>query len=221
MNLSRELKRVKCFDLVSFDVFDTLILRTVLHPKDIFYLTGMSVLKSPSEAQKFQSARILAEHAARKKSLTGEVNIDDIYCSLEGYAKGICEQLKDAELRVEMDSCEPRNEVVKLFKALIDSGKNVVLISDMYLSSAFIKRMLEKCGIVGMKDTFVSNEYGCDKRSGKLFLEAQKNVKIFNGKHIHYGDSLKADFIGALKARVKPRFVFKRHFAQMLWRKFV
>ena len=221
MNVSKELNRVRRFGLVSFDVFDTLILRTVLNPKDIFYLTGMSVFKSPNDALKFQSARILAERVAREKSLAGEVNIEDIYRSLEGYTKEICEQLKEAELRVEMDSCAPRNEVVKLFKALIDSGKDVVLISDMYLSSAFIKRMLEKCGIVEMKGIFVSNELGCDKRSGKLFLEAQKSVENFNGKHIHYGDSFKADFIGALKARVKPRFVFKQRFVRSLWRKFV
>ena len=120
-----------------------------------------------------------------------------------------------------MESCRPREEIVALFNSVKDKGKDIVLISDMYLSSSFIGRMLSKCGIDGMKGVFVSNELGCDKRSGRLFSEVRKKMSNFNGKQLHYGDSLKADYLGALKAGIKPRFIFKRNFLRMLWKKII
>lgn len=221
MNISKELKRVARFDVVSFDIFDTLIVRTVSLPKEIFLLAGQSVFNSLGESAQFQTARILAECEARNKSQTGEVTIDEIYNSLEGYPKEVCEKLKEAELRVEMESCRPREEIVALFNSVKETGKDIVLISDMYLSASFITQMLLKCGVGGMKGVFISNELGCDKRSGRLFLEVQKIIANFNGKHIHYGDSFKADYLGALKAGVKPRFIFKRNFLRMLWKKVI
>lgn len=221
MNISKELKKIERFDLVSFDVFDTLIVRSVPLPKDIFLLAGQSVLGSLGESTQFQSARILAECEARNKSQTGEVSIDEIYSSLEGYPIDVRDNLKEAELRAEMESCRPREEVVALFNSVKDKGKDIVLISDMYLSSSFIGRMLSKCGIDGMKGVFVSNELGCDKRSGRLFSEVRKKMSNFKGKQLHYGDSFKADYLGALKAGIKPRFVFKRNFLRMLWKKII
>jgi predicted HAD superfamily hydrolase len=221
MNIAKELKRIKRFDLVSFDIFDTLIVRSVSSPKEIFFLAGQKVLDSPVESAKFQSARILAENIARKKSKTGEVNLDDIYNSLVGYSADIRINLKEAELRAELESCRPREEIIALYNSIKELGKDVVLISDMYLPGAFIERMLANCCVCGMKGTFISNELGCDKKSGKLFTEVQKRIIHDNGKHIHYGDSFKADFIGALKVGVKPRFIFKRHFFRKLLGKII
>ena len=221
MNVSRELKKIEHFDLVSFDIFDTLVFRTVPTPKGVFFLAGLQVLDSSVESAKFQSARILAENIARKKSQTGEVNLDDIYNSLVEYSSDVREKLKQAELRAELEVCRPREEIVALYNGIKEFGKEVVLISDMYLPGSFIEQILANCGVDGMKGIFISNELGCDKRSGKLFSEVQKRIICFNGRQIHYGDSFNADFLGALKAGVKPRFVLKRHFFRKLWGKII
>jgi hypothetical protein len=38
-------KKLEAYDVVSFDIFDTLILRTVSDPKDVFYFIGDNVKK--------------------------------------------------------------------------------------------------------------------------------------------------------------------------------
>ena len=166
MRIEEELKRGKKFDLISFDIFDTLIERDVLNPTDIFYLAGLELFKDEDEAKLFRERRIKAESDARKKSDTGEVNLKDIYRELfviYGISAGI---LKEREFVLEVKHCKARDNWKTLLEAFIRSGKRVVLISDMYLSSTEIIQMLSECGIKGYEKLFVSQEYGCDKNFG-------------------------------------------------------
>ena len=95
----------------------------------------------------------------------------------------------------------------------------MILISDMYLTSSEIKMMLDRCGIKGYERLIVSNEYGCDKISGKLYKAAECASGMENCRHIHYGDSVKADLLGARKADVVPRLVLKEKWMTKLIRK--
>ena len=45
MSIDNELRRGEQFDLISFDIFDTLIGRDVVNPTDIFYMTGFDYFK--------------------------------------------------------------------------------------------------------------------------------------------------------------------------------
>ena len=216
MNIEKELRRGEKFDLISFDIFDTLIEREVLNPTDIFYLAGLELFKDEDEAKLFRERRIKAESEARKKSGTGEVDLKDIYRELfpiYGINAGI---LRERELALEVKHCKARYKWKSLLEAFAGSGKRVVLISDMYLSSTEISQMLSQCGINGYEKLFVSQEYGCDKISGKLYREAERALKLDNCHHLHYGDSIKADFWGAKKANVTPRFVFKESLVKKL-----
>ena len=68
--------------MVSFDVFDTLLLRPFSSPADLFYLAGTE-LHYPD----FPTLRMLAEEQARKRkkenSGTGEVILKEIWECLE------------------------------------------------------------------------------------------------------------------------------------------
>lgn len=219
MRIEKELKRGEKFDLISFDIFDTLIERDVLNPKDIFYLAGLELFKDEDEAKLFRERRIKAESEARKKSDTGEVSLKDIYRELfaiYGINAGI---LRERELALEVKHCKAREEWKTLLEAFVRSGKRVVLISDMYLSSTEISQMLIECGIEGYKKLFVSQEYGCGKISGKLYREAERALGYEKCLHLHYGDSIKADFLGAMRAMVIPRLVLKDNFVLKLFKK--
>ena len=84
MKIKKELYKAQKYDIVSFDIFDTLIERNVEKPTDIFFQVGVGCFSNYEMAMDFQKRRIIAEHIARNISKTGEVNLDDIYNALEG-----------------------------------------------------------------------------------------------------------------------------------------
>ena len=71
----------KHYDIISFDIFDTLIERKVSRPSDIFRLTGEKVL-GKAEAEEFCQKRILAERTAREGRNSQETDLDGIYDNL-------------------------------------------------------------------------------------------------------------------------------------------
>ena len=97
MKIKKELYKAQKYDIVSFDIFDTLIERNVEKPTDIFFQVGVGCFSNYEMAMDFQKRRIIAEHIARNISKTGEVNLDDIYNALEGYDFETCKKLKNEE----------------------------------------------------------------------------------------------------------------------------
>ena len=67
-------KEISQADAVSFDVFDTLLMRKTLYPEDVFELTALSCGLDPEE---FQRRRKEAEHAFRHGT------VYDIYSVLQ------------------------------------------------------------------------------------------------------------------------------------------
>ena len=56
-------------DLISFDIFDTLLKRNVRHPKDVFNLVESKYnAESPVELKEFRNQRVLAESKARENA---------------------------------------------------------------------------------------------------------------------------------------------------------
>ena len=220
MNLEKEIKRCSQFELVSFDIFDTLIERQVCVPTDVFYLAGFNYFKDKNKAIFFKDCRIKAEAEARKNSSTGETTLDDIYKVLQTGIKNStdAEALKKFEVEIELEQVHPREELVQLCNTLVKKGMKIALISDMYLTSDIIQKMLKKCGIEESIPLFVSCECNCNKISGKLFQHVDKAVGITPQKHIHYGDSYKADYKGAKLAGIIPRFILRKKLIQRLFR---
>ena len=66
-------KKSKKYDIISFDIFDTLITRCIYEPDDAFKVLGKLV-----QDEKFIEKRKKAEQQAREK-LGHDVNIDEIY----------------------------------------------------------------------------------------------------------------------------------------------
>ena len=125
-------KNIDKFQNISFDIFDTLIERKVNKPSDIFYLAGVAVLGKES-AETFRLMRINAELLARKRNSFKEIKLNQIYDILKDkYGQKIYE-LKEAEIKMELESCYIRKEIYELLYFAKFKNKKVFLISDMYL----------------------------------------------------------------------------------------
>ena len=183
------------YEVISFDVFDTLIFRPFSSPEDMFYLVGARL-----GYFNFKEIRILAEREARKKTAKPnfEVDIYDIYREL-ARRTGISLSDAEAEIAFEEELCYANPYMLELFNILISRNKRIVIVSDMYLPSSVIERILYKNGFRGYRGLYVSCEEGCNKSSGRLFKLVKRD---FGDSIIHIGDSVGADIQGAKRAKI-------------------
>ena len=73
-------KKIDKANIVTFDIFDTLIKRNVEKPEDVFKLVEAHYnLHNKNSIKKFTEYRIKAEREARIKSIKEEVSLDEIY----------------------------------------------------------------------------------------------------------------------------------------------
>ena len=181
------------FDLVSFDIFDTLISRSVCRPDDLFRLMEKRINREIGINCDFPSARKAAEEKAnnRKGKYT---NIYDIYEAIPEVCSALgkyAETIMQWELEMELDLCFPREDMLKVYNFVHASGKRILLISDMYLPKAVLEKMLLKCGYGGYEDIWVSCERGERKDDGSMWESFYGTYGAI--KSIHCGDNAHSD----------------------------
>lgn len=182
-------KKILMNDVISLDVFDTLLLRPFDDPKTLFYLVGEK-LRCPS----FFRYRVLAEKEPReaKQQQTGpdEVTLIEICQRLNRYVIVDPAFGASVEMEIEPELCMPHPYLKQVYDMAVNMGKTVIAVTDMYLPASCIRRMLEKCGY-HPDALFVSNAYGVSKRQGGLYQIVRD---AYPGKRIlHFGDNYTAD----------------------------
>lgn len=181
-------------DVVTFDIFDTLITRKVFNPKFISEIVREEMKEKYNIVfNDYPSKRVEAEYNVRvKKKFVGDVDIDEIYeelLSMTSYSEKEINQMKELEKETEIEYCVPREEMLKLFNELKENGKKIVLISDMYLKSDTVTKMLNKCGYNGWDDMIISCEVGLRKDNGTMWDDFfSKDVNS-----VHFGDNEQSD----------------------------
>lgn len=202
-NPSELVKNLQEYDLISFDVFDTCIFRPFEKPTDLFYYISKKL-----DIENFYSLRSEAEKLARLKTSkkNHEIDIQDIYNELPSETSNIINFQKEIEFEKEL--CYANKFMLNAFKALKQSGKKIIAISDMYLPKNVIEEILNKNGFSGFDKIFVSNEFKQGKSNGKLFKIAKREYKNIKNC-IHIGDNFVADIKGAKKGGFKS-FYYSR-----------
>ncbi|MCQ2505786.1 MAG: HAD-IA family hydrolase [Lachnospiraceae bacterium] len=191
-------KEIDRHDVISFDIFDTLIMRRVLEPSDIFEIVASqsAVIKDTVEQKLASVEKLECFVEERIKADNGGItSIEEIYDKLSVVYKLSPVQkllLMQRELETELKYSVPRRKMHEIFNYALSKHKKVYLVSDMYLSSSQIKTLLDKCGYSGYEELIVSSEYKVTKESGGLF-EVLKGKCDSNAKILHIGDNRRAD----------------------------
>lgn len=196
------IEKTKKFDLISFDIFDTLICRCVNKPVDVFRIVENQYIKrhgKETAISNFAGVRIEAERTARQKTLQEEISFDEIYSYIE-VEKRILEEYMAIEEEVELDVCLPNPEMLSVYDECIRQGKRVIITSDMYLPYKTIEQILHKNGYDGYSRLYLSSEIGKTKASGSLykFIVDSENINPKNA--IHFGDNIRSDIKNARMA---------------------
>ena len=206
--LTNRIKRSidKC-DIVSFDVFDTLISRNCYKASHIFDIVEKRYnLVSNKKIENFKELRKQAGKIAKEKFGYEEATLEEIYSCIEIDAD--IEQLRQIEFEVECDCCVCNLQLQSVYEYAKKMGKKIICVSDMYLVSKQIKHILDKNGIL-VDEIYVSSEYRKKKNTGNLFKELIK--KDLKGKKIvHFGDAEKGDFLFPKLLGIKTYLVPKK-----------
>ena len=228
-------KANKEYKLYSFDIFDTLITRKVATPKGIFVLMKDIINQSPQFADlpndvktNFFNYRTNSEFYLRQINNQWndgkDISLDMIYNHIQHTYFLTNEQtqaIKELEIQLELDNIIPIKENIEKLKVLLEKGKRVVLISDMYLPEYIIKEMLLKCDpVLCQVKLYLSSTLGFMKTKQVLFhyVKEQENVEFREWTHM--GDNKFADFFCARKLGIKavlyPYVKFKEYEKSLL-----
>lgn len=179
------------YDVVSFDVFDTLIFRPFSSPTDLFYFLGdrLGLLD-------VRRIRVEQETLARRDCYAEkghyEVTFGEIWERMERETGIPAEKGMTLERELEMEFCYANPFLFQVFEALRARGKRIICISDMYLPRAFLSKLLERNGYAGIEKLYVSCEYGENKGGGGLYRLARKEFPK-GTSFIHVGDNEQSD----------------------------
>lgn len=206
-------KRVKVF---SFDIFDTLILRRVKRPCDIFgvlFERNKAYLGSYFSCEGWIKFRQEIENAARIKK--NEANISDIYYAGREYIPSVNFMIEQ-EFMCECDSCILNDEIVGEIVKAKQQGYKVILISDMYWPMEYIKRLLDNCGFgMELDGIYISCDYGESKATGKLFDIVMHKQNLLPSEIYHTGDNICSDYINPISKGINAKLYTLSSFSEI------
>lgn len=173
-------------DVVSFDIFDTLLFRPYVRPIDLFLH-----IEKHCNAPFFMPCRVAAEWNARQKHPEKlDITLDDIYDEIDNNFKSF----KQIEMDWEQMVLRPNPEMKEVWDFAREKGKKIVVASDMYLPTEFIADVLDKNGFGNYDKLYVSGDINQTKARGVLFDTIIQDMGVQPKKILHIGDNKRSDY---------------------------
>jgi FMN phosphatase YigB (HAD superfamily) len=204
--------------VVSFDVFDTFLLRACTTSEGVFeraFQFSPIAKVMPEARTAYVQHRRQAEGRARRTSQhrarSSEVRIADIYryfpFRLFGLDSDALPRLVEAEFEAEIDLCRTNVAMAQQYAETRKAGIRTGFISDTYWSREQLSHLLRACH-QGLEWDFLyaSCEFGTGKSDGlfEVFLTEQS---VDPAHVIHIGDNEHADIKGAHRHRIGTKHV--------------
>lgn len=182
---------------VSFDVFDTLVMRACATPTDVFLFLALetpfrSLGLSPADIRAHRQA---AERTVRQRRFAtsrrdAEVTLAEIHAALAqrlGLDDGA--PLAAAELAAERRLLRANPRVCAWLAQARRTGARVVAISDTWYSASELHALLQHAGIdIAVTDIITSADHRASKQEGSLFTIAKSLLGADEADWVHIGD---------------------------------
>lgn len=199
--------RIERAEVVSFDFYDTLFQRCVCNPQDVFSLLDIQWQAKTEQKDMGQECATFMEMRSRaKREIRENYALDELYRQIEnssGIPHAVLEQSMDRELELEKRILVPREQMLSGLKRALESGKEVYIISDMYLPEEFYREVLQQYDIqIPEGQILLSNILDMKKSDGTIWKHYSENI-VKGRRALHIGDNGKADIEEPLKYGVK------------------
>jgi predicted HAD superfamily hydrolase len=204
-------------DVVSFDIFDTVIVRKVLDPADIFTIVEYLYIKKHGKLNfDFKKIRIKAEPEATKiafqKNGLQSLNLNEIYHHIQkeqNIDHQVISRLKTLEIETEQKFCVRNEYMYSFYQYCIGSGKKIIFTSDMYLPEDVITKILHDNGYTTFNKLYLSSVIRKSKSKGTLFSHILNELACPPSSMLHIGDYFYADIINSMKKGIKTYYYEK------------
>lgn len=197
-------------DAVSFDIFDTVLVRRV-HDPDLLKMPVARFLAARTaragiagwnagrvwrfrnrvEAMhRRRAGRTGPDQEARYPDFMGDVLARIFRDRPAEEAQDLLRAVTDYELELESAMLVPRAGIRRLLELLKARGKRIYLISDMYLPSTHLQRLIERAGLAPLVDGISSSaDTLCAKASGAAWPLLKEHWKLDPARWLHVGDN--------------------------------
>lgn len=179
--------------VISFDIFDTLLLRPYAKPSNVF-----QHLEEINNAIGFSVVREQAEYNLRKYKDIEYGNYNEIYSILPADFQF----LKGKEIQLEKDTIYANPQMKQIFDYANSLNKIIILTSDMYFSSSILEDILKKNGITEYKKIYVSSELRKAKWDGSMYNHIIQDLNISPQSILHIGNNKYSDYEMAINSHL-------------------
>lgn len=196
---------VDVHDVISFDLFDTLVQRNTLNINDLWKTIERKLMSLNIDIQ-FSSIRRDAEKIAKQIKIAP--SLADIYSIIfcnYNIPKATLNTIREIEFLTDFESLQPRGVMIQLYQYARKKNKKVVITTDMYYSSSQISKILEKVGIYEELPIYLSCERNADKVNGEIFKQLKRDYE--SKKILHIGNDYQYDITNALNAGIDAYWV--------------
>ncbi|EFK11329.1 conserved hypothetical protein [delta proteobacterium NaphS2] len=186
---------------LSFDIFDTAVLRKVQRPTDVFHLVAeVFAQRKGNLPLDYHQVRIDSEKRARVRAWSvrqhSETTLDEIYqCMAEEWPiiSGLARELQQIEIEVEQTVCVRNEFIYSVFRQAQKMDKKCIFTSDIYLPREVIEELIWKTGYRDYYRMYLSSSFGVSKAAGGLYEIVLKDLSCDPGEIVHIGDNLDSD----------------------------
>lgn len=195
------------YDIISFDVFDTLISRSVYMPKDVWDIEEEWLKYRWNTGKNFKFLREKAASLTKKENI-GLTEIYETLAGLENWRRSEAEEAKKIEYILEERLIYPREKMVSLCKELIKQGKEIYFLSDMYLPEEWFQVVFKKIGVECKKEQLWIS---CSKKASKVkgdLWKKYKEIVVKDRKALHIGDNKITDVENARQNGIDAYQIF-------------
>jgi len=197
------------YELVSTDLFDTVLLRDHTIESDRLAIAcrrAAPVLGVDAAAltQFRWSLQRSAYQAVAIERPAGDASLADL-CAVAARAFGLDESagevLRRIEVDVDIEHLRPNRRLLRLFDRVTQAGLRVIALSDTYLSRADLWRVLGAvAGAHPIAEVYSSADLGLTKHAGKAFAAVAQRENVDAGRILHVGDNHPVDVAMAGRA---------------------
>ncbi|HEY1932702.1 MAG TPA: hypothetical protein VGG99_11865 [Acetobacteraceae bacterium] len=196
--------------LITCDVFDTAIARSLARPEDLHLATGaragaLGLTRCSAEA--FRDHRIAAETSTRAALLHGdddEIPLAAIHRTLQSW-NVVTDGAATAALEflVERSVCRP---ILPVRDALLRRrpAQRLVFLSDSTLPGDWLATILTDCGYGDRFDVISSADIGRNKAAGGLFRHLLATLECKPQEIVHLGDNPVSDVVRPREFGIRP-----------------
>lgn len=201
--------KIRQAQIVSFDLYDTLLFRKFRQPQDIFVWMECAV-GIPGLAKEREKMQVRAARFYRKKYGVPHPTLHEIYQYWEhqemtGRQKSASfyKKLEALERKLEEELCIPNRAMQEMMVYARQQKKRVIITTDMYLEKTELERILKHCSLVQWDTVYASSEYRKTKYNGTMYDYLIKTEKAAPGSILHIGDDKHADVEMAARKKLQ------------------